>query len=93
MTEYRIFETEGFRKDLRAIARSTGRTVEAKLREYVYPFLRKRPHFGPSIRKLREWSPETWRVRVRDWRFFYPIDEEARTVILTAARHRREAYD
>jgi mRNA interferase RelE/StbE len=41
---------------------------------------------------LRGWEPDTWRYRIRDWRFFYEIDEDEKLVILTAAHHRREAY-
>lgn len=93
MAEYRIFETEGFLADLRRVARSGGPRISAKLREHVYPLLRKEPHFGPSIRKLRAWTPETWRIRIRDWRFFYEIDEAEKLVVLTAAHHRSEAYE
>lgn len=93
MAEYRIFETDGFVADLRAIARSAGARVEQKLREHVYPMLRMEPHFGPSIKKLRGWTPETWRVRIRDWRFFYEIHEKEKLVVMTAAHNRREAYD
>jgi mRNA interferase RelE/StbE len=93
LAEYRVFETDGFRADLRKISRAGGARVEQKLREQVYPVLRKEPHFGPSIRKLRGWQPETWRVRIRDWRFFYEIDEREKLVIFTAAHNRREAYD
>jgi mRNA interferase RelE/StbE len=93
LAEYRIFETEGFLADLRKVARSAGPRVSEKLREHVYPLLRREPHFGPSIRKLRAWTRETWRVRIRDWRFFYEIDEREKLVVLIAAHNRREAYD
>jgi len=93
LAESRILETDGFLSDLRKVARAAGASVEQKLREHVYPFLRKEPHFGPAIRKLRGWAPDTWRVRIRDWRFFYEIDERENLVILTAAHHRSEAYD
>ncbi len=92
-TEYRLFETAGFLSDLRRVARAAGPRLAEKLREQIYPRLRREPHFGPSIRKLRGWTPETWRIRVRDWRFFYEIDEVERLVLLTAAHHRKEAYD
>jgi mRNA interferase RelE/StbE len=92
LADYRIFETEGFLADLRRIARSAGPRLEGKLREHVYPQLRKEQHFGLGIRKLRAWTPETWRVRIRDWRFFYEIDERDRLVVMTAAHNRREAY-
>jgi mRNA interferase RelE/StbE len=93
LAEYRIFETDGFLGDLRRIARSAGPRVERKLREHVYPLLRREPHFGPAIRKLRGWTPETWRIRIRDWRFFHEIAERERLVALIAAHNRREAYD
>lgn len=92
MADYRIFETERFAKDLRAIAKGGHGRVEHKLRELVYPELAKRPHFGPNIKKLRGWQPETWRYRIGSWRFFYEIDEDERIVFMLAASHRSSAY-
>jgi len=92
LADYRIFETEQFTKDLRAIARGGQVRIEKKLREVVYPELRKRPHFGTHIKKLRGWQPETWRYRIGSWRFFYEIDEAERIVFMTAASHRSSAY-
>jgi mRNA interferase RelE/StbE len=54
--------------------------------------LREEPHFGSNIKKLRDFTPETWRYRIGDWRFFYQIDEEEHIVYLIAAHHRKEAY-
>ncbi|MDA2927319.1 type II toxin-antitoxin system RelE/ParE family toxin [Acidobacteria bacterium AH-259-G07] len=92
MSEYRIFETEQFQKDLRSIARSGQADVVSKLRRIVYPQLRLFPHFGPHIRKLRGYTPETWRYRIGAWRFFYEIDGEEKIVFLIAASHRGSAY-
>ena len=92
LTEYRIFETEQFQKDLAAIARAGQAKVETKLREIVYPQIRQRPHFGPHIKKLEGFSPETWRYRIGSWRFFFEIDDEAHVVFLIAASHRGSAY-
>lgn len=66
--------------------------VQKKLEGYVYPQLRQEPHVGKNIRKLKCWVPETWRYRVGDWRFFYEIHENDRTVTLTTVDHRRDAY-
>ena len=63
-----------------------------KLRTVVYPQLRKHPHFGTQIRKLKTYTPDTWRYRIGAWRFFYEIDEDERTVFLIAAAHRGAAY-
>jgi mRNA interferase RelE/StbE len=89
---YRIFETEQFAKDLQALARSGLSRIERKLREVVYPELRDRPHFGPHIKKLKGWEPETWRYRIGAWRFFYEIDEAERLILLVGAAHRSAAY-
>ena len=50
------------------------------------------PHFGPNVKKLGGYEPETWRYRIGAWRFFYEIDERARIVFFTAASHRGAAY-
>ena len=92
MVEFRLFETEQFQKDLRALARSGHRDVVAKLRRAVYPQLGAHPHFGPHIRRLKAYEPPTWRYRIGAWRFFYEIDEEEHIVFLLAASHRGSAY-
>ena len=92
MAEYRIFETERFTKDLRAIARGGQERIERKLREVVYPELSRRPYLGPNIKKLKGWQPETWRYRIGAWRFFYEIDDGEHIVFMIAASHRSSAY-
>ena len=89
---YRIFETAQFDKDLRSIARAGHPDVVDKLRATVYPQLRRHPHFGPHVRKLKGISPDTWRYRIGAWRFFYEIDDRERVVFMTAAAHRGAAY-
>ena len=91
MPDFRIFETEQFQSDLSHLARAGRAGIVSKLRAVVYPQLARHPHFGPNIRKLRGYSPETWRYRIGAWRFFYEIDEKARIVFLTAASHRGSA--
>lgn len=63
-----------------------------KLRRIVYPALREHPHYGTNIRRLRNWTPPTWRVRIGSWRFFYEIDDTAGIVFMIAASHRSSAY-
>ncbi len=43
-------------------------------------------------RKLVNVHPETWRIRLGDWRTLYHIDEEAKLVEVVHVFHRREAY-
>ena len=93
MREYRVFETDQFSGDLRKIARAGHREIVRKLRTVVYPQLREHPHFGPQIRKLKNYSPETWRYRIGAWRFFYEIDAAEHMVFMIAAAHRGSAYE
>lgn len=90
--KYRIFETERFAEDLKLLARSGRAQLQEKLEEYVYPQLKNEPYFGPNIKKLRGWSPLTWRYRIGEWRFFYIIDEETHVIYMIAASHRKDAY-
>jgi mRNA interferase RelE/StbE len=91
-SEYRIFETNRFQKDLKQIVRGGYEKVEAKLRDHVYPELRRHPHAGPHIKKLKAYETMTWRYRIGVWRFFYEINEEERVIVLIGASHRSSAY-
>lgn len=44
------------------------------------------------LRKLRNYSPETWRYRIGEYRFFYQIDEQKKIIFMIAADHRKQAY-
>jgi mRNA interferase RelE/StbE len=90
--KYKIFETRRFSCDLKLLARSGHAQLEEKLHEYVYQQLKEEPHFGLNIKKLRGWTPTTWRYRVGNWRFFYIINEETHVVSMITASHRKEAY-
>jgi mRNA interferase RelE/StbE len=92
LDEYRIFETDRFSRDLKGIGRAGHPEVVRKLQATVYPQLRRHPHVGPHIRKLKGDVPATWRYRIGAWRFFYEIDEAERVVLLIAASHRGSAY-
>ncbi len=89
---YRIFETDQFAKDLRRIGLAGHADIVEKLRDTVYPQLRRHPHYGPHVRKLKGVSPDTWRYRIGAWRFFYEIDDVEGIVFMIAALHRGSAY-
>ncbi len=92
MNKYRIFETGQFQKDLLQISKSVNPKIRRKLRDFVYPQLSQYSHFGPNIKRLKEFHPETWRYRIGAWRFFYEIDEEMHIIFMIAASHRGSAY-
>jgi len=58
----------------------------------VYPQIREEPHFGPNVKKLRGYDPDTWRYRVGRYRIFYTIDEDDNVVLLLTAAQRKDAY-
>ena len=89
---YRIFETRQFLSALQHLDPSVRLPIQKKLETYVYPQLHHEPHAGSNIKKLRGWSPQTWRYRIGPWRFFYEIHDEERMVYLLTLTHRRDAY-
>ena len=92
MADYIIFETQTFQEDIARINRSGFKRIREKLEKYVYSQLRIEPYFGVNIKKLKNWSPPTWRYRIGAWRFFYEINDLEKTIYMTAADHRSAAY-
>lgn len=89
---YSLFETVEFTDSIQRLPARDAAFVSMKLREYIYPQLRLEPHFGPNIRKLRGYSPETWRYRLGRYRVFYTIEEKGTVVLLLTVAPRRDAY-
>jgi mRNA interferase RelE/StbE len=89
---YRTFETEGFKDDLTQDFGGRRGKILLKLQAYVYPKLAIQPRLGSNIRKLRNYSPDTWRYRIGEYRFFYQIDEQQKIIFMIAADHRKQAY-
>lgn len=92
MSDYRIFETEQFQSDLQSKLGSHQERIVAKLRDDVYPQLRRQPFFGRNIKKIKGYRPETWRYRIGMYRFFYEIDDRRKIVIMLAADSRQSSY-
>lgn len=89
---YEIFETEEFDKVLKRLPPQDAAFLRKKLDNYMYPQLRNEPHFGQNIRKLVNYSPETWRCRIGRYRVFYTMDEDENTVFILTVDLRRDAY-
>lgn len=92
MSDYRIFETDEFQKQLQKVTTSQREVIEKKLSGYVYPQLRTAPYYGPNIKKLRGYTPQTWRYRIGNYRVFYCVDENKRTVLILTIDDRKDAY-
>ncbi|MDZ7792944.1 MAG: type II toxin-antitoxin system RelE/ParE family toxin [Spirochaetia bacterium] len=89
---FKIFETDQFLKDLKRLRIKETDSRYQKIHNYVYPQLRVNPYYGKNIKKLRNWSPETWRYRVGDYRVFYIIDDSIQIVSITSMEQRDKAY-
>ena len=92
LSEYRIFETEEFSKRLGKLSKRDGSFVRNKLKSFVYPQIREEPFFGNNIRKLRGYSPDTWRYRIGRFRVFYSIDQEDAVIYMLTIDDRKDAY-
>jgi mRNA interferase RelE/StbE len=91
LSEYRIFETDEFQRQLKEVTTSQRGVIEKKLSGYVYPQLRTAPYFGPNIKKLRGYTPPTWRYRIGNYRVFYCVDEQKRIVFILTIDDRKDA--
>ena len=90
LSEFRVFETEEFKKALARLG--PPRFLPKKLASYIYPQLREGPYFGPNIRKLQGYTPPTWRYRTGPYRIFYSVDEDERIVFMLTMDDRKNAY-
>jgi mRNA interferase RelE/StbE len=92
LSDFRIFETDQFQEDLGRIFGAQEDKIVGKLERYVYPQLRQQPYFGKNIKKLKGYSPETWRYRIGNHRFFYEVDDKKKIVFMIAASLRTKSY-
>lgn len=92
MKIFSIVETDGFLKDLENDFQGRKQQILQKLNQQVYSQLSRQPFHGKHIKKLKDYSPETWRYRIGDYRFFYEIDQNKRSVVMIAADHRSGVY-
>ena len=89
MTKYRIAETETFEKKIKS---TKYKFLYKKIKEYVYPMLRKNPYFGSNIKKLKGNYKDLYRFRIGDYRLFYKISEDTVIVFIVDIETRKDAY-
>ncbi len=88
--KYLNAETKKFQ---RAIDQIDLRKFYQKIKSYVYPLLRVNPHYGPNIKRLKGDMKAVYRYRIGDFRLFYYIDEEQKTVFILDFENRKDAYN
>ena len=86
---YRIAETESFQKK---IEKRKFKKLYKKINEYVYPLLKRNPHYGPNIKRLRGEYSEFYRYRIGDYRLFYTVQENEIIIYIMDIAHRKDAY-
>ena len=88
-SKYTVAETESFQKK---INKKEYKNFYKKIRDYVYPILKKNPFYGPNIKRLKGNYSEYLRYRVGDYRLFYRIDNEKIILFIIDIAHRKDAY-
>ena len=92
LSEFRIFETDEFCERLRQLPKRDAAFVAGKLAEYVYPPLKAEPFFGTNVRKLRGYTPDTWRYRIGRFRVFYTVNQDQGIIYVVSIDQRKDAY-
>ena len=92
LSNYRIFETNEFLKNLEKLTLHDALFIKKKLQSYVYPQIKKEPCFGKNIKKLRDYVPDTWRYRIGRFRIFYIVDHKEKIIYILTVDLRKDAY-
>lgn len=87
--KYAIAETRKFQKTIDQIEL---RKYYQKIKDYAYPILRLNPHYGPNIKRLKGDMKLIYRYRIGDFRLFYYVDEQKKTVFILEFENRKDAY-
>lgn len=86
---YKIAETETF---ITNIEKPEFKKIYKKIKEYIYPILRKNPFFGPNIKRLKGKYSENYRYRIGDYRLFYKVQKSEVIIYIIDIIHRKRAY-
>ena len=92
LSKYKIFESDQFIDDIKILQSELREKFLNKLIDYIYPQISLCPQYGPNIKKLNSYKPETWRYRYGKYRIFYEIDEKEKLILIIAFYDRQDAY-
>ncbi len=88
MSKFQIAETKTFEKTKSKIDSA----LYTKIKNFVYPELRKNPFFGTNIKKLKGEFDGVYRYRIGDYRLFYKPDGDKLIVFVLDFKPRGDAY-
>lgn len=92
LSDFRVFETDEFLKKLKKLPEPDIDFLRRKLDSFVYPQIKKDPFWGNNIKKLKGYSPETWRYRIGRFRLFYIVDPKEGIIYILTIDDRKKAY-
>ena len=92
LPDFRIFETDEFLKRLKKLSSRDAAFLRKKLDGFVYPRIKAEPYWGNNIKKLRGYSPDTWRYRIGRFRLFYIVDHDEHIIYMLTVDDRKDAY-
>ena len=88
LSDFTIVETKTFEK----VKKNIDKKLYLKIRDFVYPILRKNPFYGANIKKLKGEFEGYYRYRIGNYRLFYLVEDEKLLVVVVDFKHRQEAY-
>jgi mRNA interferase RelE/StbE len=92
LPDFRVFETDEFLKRLKKLPSTKIDFLRKKFDSFVYPQIKKEPFRGNNIKKLKGYSPDTWRYRIGKFRLFYIIDQNEQIIYMLTVDDRKNAY-
>lgn len=85
MDEYRVYLERAAERDLKRLSSEDFNRIISNIRA-----LAENPR-PAGCRKIVG-SKNDWRIRVREYRIIYEVDDEKKAVMVMRVRHRRDAY-
>jgi len=86
--DFKIAQTKEFEKNIKKVDPK----IYTKIKNIVYPQLKKNPFYGTNIKKLKGEYEGVYRYRLGNYRLFYIIDNNKVIVVVTTISHRQNAY-
>jgi len=87
---FKIAEVESFTK---LIQKPQFKQIYLKIKNLIYPQLRKNSFFGPNIKKLKGSLEEYYRYQIGNYRIIYKVDSEKVIVFIITILDRKDAYN
>ncbi len=56
------------------------------------PLMKRNPHFGPNIKRLKGEYSDLYRYRISDYRLFYSVQESEIKIYVIDIAHSNDAY-